>query len=75
MKQLTKKKGRQTPCVVADPIEMSDFILIPKYATTSNYQNEIEEDLLTPIDEKIASSKLPKDSICVEQNIDLENLE
>ncbi|NEP40381.1 MAG: hypothetical protein F6K35_14545, partial [Okeania sp. SIO2H7] len=72
VKQLTKNKGRQTPCVVADPIEMSDSILIPKYATTSDYQNEIEEAF---IEEKNASSKLPKDSICVEPNIDLENME
>ncbi|GGA50945.1 caspase family protein [Okeania sp. KiyG1] len=74
VKQLTQDKGRQTPCVVADPIEMYHSILIPKYATINNYQNEIEEDFLTPIDEKIASPKLPKDSICVEPNIDLENL-
>ncbi|NET42272.1 caspase family protein [Okeania sp. SIO2B3] len=75
VKQLTQDKGRQTPYVVVDPIEMSDSILMPKYAPINNSQNEIEEDFLTPIGEKIASPKLPKDSICVEKNIDLENVE
>ncbi len=32
--QLVQHKGRQTPSVMADPIEKSHLILMPKYATT-----------------------------------------
>ena len=75
VQQLTRHKGKQTPWVICEPIEKSDLILIPKYATTNDDKNEIEEDLLTPIDEKIKSPKLLEDSTRVQLDIALGHLE
>ncbi|MCL2925323.1 MAG: caspase family protein, partial [Trichodesmium sp. MAG_R04] len=36
VKQLSQHKGRQTPRIMADPIEKSHLILMPKYATKTD---------------------------------------
>ena len=52
VKELAKSQGKQTPSIMADPIEKSHLILMPKYATKSDismlknycYQAQVDEN-------------------------------
>ena len=52
VKELAKSQGKQTPSIMADPIEKSHLILMPKYATKSDismlknycYQAQVNEN-------------------------------